>query len=577
MTEVMNYGPKLVAAQQIQKEKHRGPNESFHESKCRVAGTLCDDESHRQAIKEILLDQRFLEAGRVQATVGLEKDTTPYNCFVSGTIEDSMDSIMDRAKEAAETMRKGGGIGYDFSNIRPSGDRIVSLGSTASGPLSFMEIFDAVCNTIVSAGHRRGAQMGVLRVDHPDIELFIRAKQNEGKLKNFNLSVGITDEFMECVKADTSFDLKFEGKIYKTVRAVDLWDEIMRSTWDWAEPGVLFIDQLNRMNNLWYCEDIAATNPCAEQPLPPNGACLLGSFNLTKYVTRVILDDHGKTWRHEFDFEQFKHDIPHIVRMIDNVIDYATYPLPAQEHEAKSKRRMGLGITGLANTGEACAGSYGTKNFIEFTERVLTILRDTAYRTSVALAVEKGAFPEFTKDYLSSAFVLTLPEDIQEDIATHGIRNSHLLSIAPCGTISFCADNISSGIEPVFSHTTDRIIQTPEGPTTVRVSDYGHRVFGVEGATADSLSVADHLGVLTTTQRYIDSAVSKTLNVGDDVTFKEFKEIYMTAWQEGAKGCTTFRVSGKRFGIMHKVVDEPAETEGAACYYDPETGKKECE
>jgi len=575
MNEVKHYGPKLAASQQLQKEKHRGPNESFYESKCRVAGVLCDDEGHRQAIKEILLDQRFLEAGRIQATVGLEKDTTPYNCFVSGTIEDSLDDIMDKAKESAITQQKGGGIGYDFSTIRPSGDRIVSLGSTASGPLSFMEIFDAVCGTIVSAGHRRGAQMGVLRVDHPDIELFIRAKQNEGSLKNFNLSVGVTDEFMTAVLDDTDFNLVFEDRVYKTLRAKELWDEIMRSTWDWAEPGVLFIDTLNKMNNLWYCEDIAATNPCAEQPLPPNGACLLGSFNLTKYVVGGYCEAEGVYYN--FNFEQFKHDIPHIVRMIDNVIDYATYPLPEQEHEAKSKRRMGLGVTGLANAGEAVAGAYGTREFIDFTEQVLTILRDTAYRTSVSLAVEKGSFPMYHGDYCNSEFIGDLPKDIQEDIQKHGIRNSHLLSIAPCGTISFCADNISSGIEPVFSHTVDRIVQTPEGPTTVRVSDYGSRVFGVEGATADGLSVAAHLGVLTTTQGYIDSAVSKTVNVGDGVTFNEFKDIYMTAWQGGAKGCTTFRASGKRFGIMHKVVDEPVDKEGAACYYDPDTGKKECE
>ena len=576
--ESKHYGPKLAASQQLQQEKHRGPNESFYEAQCRIAATLCDNESHRQAIKEALLQQRFLPAGRIQATVGQKKDTTPYNCFVSGTIEDSMDSIMDRAKEAAETMRKGGGIGYDFSNIRPSGDRIVSLGSTASGPLSFMEIFDAVCNTIVSAGHRRGAQMGVLRVDHPDIELFIRAKQNEGALKNFNLSVGVTDEFMAAVMGNIPFDLKFQGKVYKTVQARELWDEIMRSTWDWAEPGVLFIDTLNQMNNLWYCEDIAATNPCAEQPLPPNGACLLGSFNLTKYVyeKNPVLPS-GDDLFYFFDFEQFKHDIPHIVRMIDNVIDYATYPLQAQEHEAKSKRRMGLGVTGLANAGEAVSGAYGSDSFLAFTEEVLTILRDTAYRTSVSLAVEKGVFPMINRDYLDSGFIKTLPLDIQEDIEHHGIRNSHLLSIAPCGTISFCADNISSGIEPVFSLSTDRIIQTPDGPTTVRVSDYGHRVFGTAGTTADQLSVDDHLAVLTTTQGYIDSAVSKTINVGDAVTFNEFKDVYMKAWQGGAKGTTTFRAAGKRFGIMHKVIDEPAEAEGAACFIDPATGKKTCE
>ena len=567
-----HYGPTLAASEQLHAEKYRGAGESFYESQCRTSAVLCDDESHRKAIKEIQLDMRFMSGGRVQSSVGQAKDVCSHNCFVSAIVEDSMDSIMDRANEAAETMRKGGGIGYDFSRIRPRGDRIVSLDSIASGPLSFMEIFDSVCKTIVSAGHRRGAQMGVLRVDHPDIEEFIRAKQNKDRLTNFNLSVGVTNDFMLAVLDEGDFDLQFEGKVYKTVRAKELWDEIMRSTWDWAEPGVLFLDHINSMNNLWYCEDIEATNPCAEQPLPPNGACLLGSFNLTKYVKQTT--HNGPEF--EFAFEQFKQDIPHIVRMIDNVIDYATYPLASQATEAHSKRRMGLGITGLANAGEAVAGPYGSPAFIAFTERVLTILRDTAYTASVSLAIEKGPFPLFDADmYSESAFVSTLPQHIQDMIKEHGIRNSHLLSIAPTGTISFCADNISSGIEPVFAIETDRIIQSEEGPRTVRVPDYGKRVFGVTGTCADELSVDAHLSVLTTVQRYIDSAVSKTLNVGDDVTFQEFKNIYMTAWNNGAKGCTTFRASGKRFGILKKVETEV--DEGAACYYDPETGKKECE
>ncbi len=587
MTTEKKYGPTLSISEEISQMKYRSKGESFKEAMIRVADALKDNEEHYNQFKEILLNQRFLPAGRVQAAMGAPREVTAYNCFVSGTLEDSMDSIMDKAAEAAQTMRLGGGIGYDFSSLRPRGDHIASLDSRSSGPISFMGIFDAICKTIASAGHRRGAQMGVLRVDHPDIEEFIKAKNNSTTLTQFNVSVGITDDFMDAVINDKMFDLVFEGKRYKTVRARYLWDEILRSTWDWAEPGVLFIDTINKKNNLGYCETIAATNPCGEQPLPPYGACLLGSFNLTKYVKEWITEGIPVTY---FDDEALKHDIAPVVRAMDNVIDRTVYPLEAQRREAQNKRRMGLGVTGVANAGEALGYEYGSPEFLEWLEEVMTVIRDTCYQSSISLALEKGPFPLFQADkYLESSFAKSLPESIRRDVHNYGIRNSHLLSVAPTGTISLSADNVSSGIEPVFSHSYERTIQTFEGPKVERVEDYGYRVFGVKGKTANELSVFDHVKVLNTASRFVDSACSKTCNVGDDVTWEQFKDVYMQAYLGGASGCTTFRASGKRYGILNaaavedvaveeeKVEDNDFIEEGGACYFDPATGLRTCE
>jgi len=494
-----------------------------------------------------------------------------------------MEDIMTAAAQAAKTMQLGGGIGYDFSTLRPSGALIKGLNSRSSGPLSFMGIFDAVCKTISSAGHRRGAQMGVLRVDHPDIAEFIRVKTNTTVLTQFNLSVGVTDKFMEAVKNNETFDLVFEGRVYDTINASALWDDILRCTWDWAEPGILFIDRINQKNNLWYCETIAATNPCGEQPLPPHGACLLGSFNLVKYIHEI---DGVRC----FNYEQFKQDIPPIVRAMDNVVDRAIYPLPEQEYEAKSKRRMGLGVTGLANAIEALGHEYGSDEFLEVQEEIMTALRDGCYMSSIGLAMEKGPFPLFDTKLLDSAFAKTLPTKIRDLISQYGLRNSHLLSIAPTGTISLSADNVSSGIEPVFSYGFDRTIQTYDGPRVERVEDYGLRIFGVEGRKADDLPVMSHVKVLNLASQYVDSACSKTCNVGADVSWEEFKDVYMAAYDGGASGCTTFRAAGKRYGIFNASASEDVaqedtveenndfvdESEGAACYFDPVTGQKEC-
>ena len=563
----MGYGPQVQACEELHATKYRLPNESFEEAANRNASAMSDDEDHRQEIKEIFLNQRFMPAGRVQSAMGSPRNVTAYNCFVSGIIEDSMESIMARATEAAETMRRGGGIGYDFSRIRPDGDRIVSLDSSASGPVSFMHIFDAVCRTIVSAGHRRGAMMGVLRVDHPDIEQFIRAKQNQDKLTNFNISVGVTDEFMQAVVKNTPFQLRFNDTVYKEINAVALWDEIMRANWEWAEPGVLFIDRINQDNPLWYCETIEATNPCGEQPLPPFGACLLGSFNLVKYV---------KTVGGVFDFELFEEDIHRVVQAMDNVIDRTRYPLPDQETEAKNKRRMGLGITGLANCLTMVGLRYGSDEAVRFTRKIGRSLAYTAISASCDLAKKKGSFPLYDAQYLQSGYVKKLPPDLQDKISKCGIRNSHLTSIAPTGTISFTADNISSGIEPVFMHEVDRTVITEEGPQIVKLQDYVYAHFNEKAETTEDLSVEEHLKMQVAIQPYIDSAVSKTINVGDNVTFEEFKDVYLQGWRGKLKGVTTFRLAGKRYGILNKSEPATKEDEGAACFIDPATGQKEC-
>jgi|TARA_R110002020_G_scaffold132967_5_gene296813 ribonucleoside-diphosphate reductase alpha chain len=558
-------GPLVKPCDDLHAMKYRLQNESFEEAINRQAGVMSDDEEHRRAYKEITMDMRFLAAGRVQSAMGSPRDVTALNCFVSGTIEDSMDSIMQRASEAAETMRRGGGIGYDFSLIRPRGSRIVSLDSSASGPVSFMHIFDSVCRTIVSAGHRRGAMMGMLRVDHPDIEEFIRAKKNDKDLTNFNVSVAVTDEFMKAVEKDDSFDLQYKGEKHRTINARMLWDEIMRNNWDWAEPGVIFIDRVNEDNPLNYCETIAATNPCGEQPLPPFGACLLGSFNLVKYVE----DD-------QFNFAKMKEDIPHIVRAMDNVIDRTKYPLEEQHRDHQDKRRMGLGITALANTFTLLGMSYGSPESIKLTKKIMQTLTHSAYEASSDLAVEKGSFPLYEEEgYMASGFISRLPKDLQDKIRKQGIRNSHLTSIAPTGTISFCADNVSSGIEPVFAHEYDRTVQLPEGPIVMKMKDYVWNMFEKKGEQTSDLTTDDHLNIQIAVQPFIDSACSKTINVGDAVTFAEFKEVYLKGWKGKLKGVTTFRLAGKRYGILN-VSEEKDTDEGAACFIDPETGQKEC-
>ena len=599
-------GPTLAFSEAIHQEKYRSKGESFKEAMNRVAAALADDPEHFKAFRDTLLDMRFMPGGRIQSAIGSTKGkaVTAYNCFVAGRIEDSFvdghGSIMDIAKEAATTMRMGGGIGYDFSTLRPRGATIKKLQSSSSGPVSFMGIYDAICRCIASSGHRRGAQMGVMRVDHPDIEEFIHAKQPSKaaepimaelakaepgtviwqqwytalqavyQLTGFNISIAVTDEFMIAVKEKKPFTLRFSGKAYREIDAKALWEMIMRSAWDWAEPGIIFIDTVNKMNNLYYCEQIIATNPCGEQPLPAHGACLLGSFNLTKYIK----DHDGQgSMTTFFDHDQFVKDIPHVVRAMDNVTDQASFPLYEQEKAAKATRRMGLGVTGLANALEACGYTYGDDAFVRATTDILRTLAQEAYRASALLAKEKGAFPRYRRDeYLAAPFIQSLDLKTVGMIHEHGIRNSHLTSIAPTGTISLCADNISSGIEPVFAYSQRRTVKMPEGDVEANYEDYGVRVFSIKGKRAQDVTVAEHLAVLAAASACVDSAVSKTCNVPVDTPWVDFKNLYMRAWELGCKGLATYQVGGKRAGII-KSTDEDA----SSCWIDSETGRRECE
>lgn len=573
-----DYGPRTEAADSLHAMKYRSYGEDFRESMNRVAFGLKDSDNHYHELRQILLHQRFCPGGRIQGAIGASKEVTGYNCFVSGTIGDSFvagqGSIMDRAKEAAATMRMGGGIGYDFSTLRPRGDLITKLQSQSSGPVSFMHIFDAVCLATSSSGHRRGAQMGILRVDHPDIEEFVRAKQNAHSLLGFNISLAITDDFMEAVLAGRDFNLSFGGRVYKTIDASELWEKIMRSTWDYAEPGVVFIDTINKMNNLWYAETIAATNPCSEQPLPPFGACLLGSFNLAKYVKhRPSL---GET-PYYIDTDQLRADIPAVVRGLDNVVDRTRYPLAEQKAEALSKRRMGIGVMGLANALEACGFSYGSPQFLSRQEMLLSIIEHGCYEASAELAREKGAFPLFDAErYLQGHHIQQLPDYIKELIRTGGIRNSHLTSIAPTGTISMCADNVSGGIEPVFSYSITRQINTPSGPMLADVQDYGYAFLNTRGKLAKDVTVDEHIAVLTAAQRHVDSAVSKTVNMTSDMPWESFKGLYRRAWEQGCKGCTTFNADGKRLALLVAQDESPGEAEVSCLVADPMTGQREC-
>lgn len=587
-------GPQTAYSEQLHAEKYRLEGETFRDAMNRVASSLQDSPEHYHEFRDILLHQRFLPAGRIQAAMGSPKGVTPYNCYVSGTIPDSFvtrdnpeeSSIMHRAEQAATTMRMGGGIGYNFSTLRPKDALIKKLLSRSGGPLSFMPIYDSVCGATSSAGNRRGAQMGVLNVDHPDIWDYVHAKHKPGVLEGFNMSIGITDEFMEAKYAGKPFDLRFGGEVYNTIDAAELWEAIMRSTWDWAEPGVLFLDRINKMNNLWYCEQIAATNPCGEQPLPPFGACLLGSFNLVAYLVPSFAGLG-------FDWDQFCADIAPVVRAMDNVVDRAKYPLIEQELEAKNKRRMGIGVTGLANCLEAMGYPYGSRMFIEMEDRILHALTRECYIASSHLAVEKGAFPLFDERYFEGEFFKTLDPDVQELIRKQKLRNSHLTSIAPTGTISMAADNISSSIEPVYRWKQERTVLMASGREQVALYDYGFAKLNVRGrrTSMGEVSAREHVAVLTTAQRHIDSAVSKTVNCDGSMPWEDFKAIYDTAYEYGAKGCTTFNKDGKRAGLFKETpeaIDLPfpegfdfgnvqAVDPGLTCEFDPATGQRSCE
>ena len=517
----------------------------------RVARSLAAVENDsvfwEQKFYDALQGSRFLPAGRIISGAGTGRSVTLFNCFVMGEIADDMSGIFFGLREAALTMQQGGGIGYDFSTLRPKGAPVHGVGADASGPLSFMNVWDSMCRTIMSAGSRRGAMMATLRCDHPDIEEFIGAKRDPVLLRMFNLSVLITDEFMEAVRNNKAWDLLFKGKIFKTISARELWNKIMRSTYEFAEPGVIFIDRINALNNLSYCEKISATNPCGEQPLPPYGACLLGSINLAKLVKSPFESDAN------IDQKELSELVGTSVRMLDNVIDVSRFPLPEQEEEAHKKRRIGLGVTGLADALIMCGVRYGSKEAVMLTETWKKNLRDTAYRESSKLAEEKGAFPLLDIDaYLKSPNLQTLPKEIQEGIKEYGIRNALLTSIAPTGTISLLADNISSGVEPVFAFDYERTVLMPDGSKSIQpVYDYAYQMYlnlkGEKNTLPDafvntqSLRPEDHLVMQSTVQKYIDSSISKTINCPEDISFEKFENIYQKAYDLGCKGCTTYR------------------------------------
>ena len=503
-----------------------------------------------------LAGHRFLPAGRILAGAGTARSVTLFNCFVMGTIPDDMGGIFAHLREAALTMQQGGGIGYDFSTLRPQGAPVAGVGADASGPVSFMGVWDAMCRTIMSAGSRRGAMMATLACDHPDIETFIDAKRIPGQLSMFNLSVLASDAFMEAVRNDSEWELKFGGKVYRTLQARALWDRIMRATYDYAEPGVIFIDRINRENNLAYCETIRATNPCGEQPLPPYGACLLGSINLAKLVRGPFTDDA------HLDETELARLTRVSVRFLDNVIDISRFPLPEQRQEAIAKRRIGLGVTGLADALIFCRARYGSPQSLELVDRWLATLSRAAYSASVEIAKEKGAFPLFDRDsYLDRPHVRSLPEEIRNAIAAHGIRNALLTSIAPTGTISLFAGNVSSGIEPVFSYTYGRKLLMPDGTRREEmVADHAWRkyreLFGEEASLPDyfvnalTLSPEEHVAMQAAAQKHVDSSISKTINVPVGISFEAFKNVYMQAYDSGCKGCTTFRPNDIRGSVL---------------------------
>ncbi|MFO1272802.1 MAG: adenosylcobalamin-dependent ribonucleoside-diphosphate reductase [Rubrivivax sp.] len=582
-----------ISAEVLAEKYAKGDETSIAAVHARVAHALAQAEEpakrrHWEGRFAEALAAGFVPAGRIQSAAGTSLAATLINCFVQpvgdsiAQLDDGHPGIYTALTEAAETMRRGGGVGYDFSRIRPRGAWVASTQSSASGPVSYMHVFDRSCETVESAGSRRGAQMGVLRCDHPDVEEFIHAK-DRGDLKNFNISVGVTDAFMQAVVDDADFELvhraeagaahKAEGAhqrgdglwVYRRLRARALWDQIMRSTYDHAEPGVLFLDTINRENNLAYCETIASSNPCAEQPLPPYGCCCLGSIDLTRFV-RDPFEANAR-----FDEAAFARVAQVAVRMLDNVLELTPWPLPQQQEEARRKRRVGLGFTGLGDALVMLNLRYDTEPARAAAARISEVMRDAAYEASVELARERGAFPLFNADLMLSGgnFASRLPAGLRERIRQHGLRNSHLLSIAPTGTISLAfADNASNGIEPAFSWTYTRKKRLAEGGfKEYAVEDHAWRLYRhLKGddapltpafVTALEMSAQAHEAMVAAVAPYIDSAISKTVNVPADYPYTDFQDLYLQAWKSGLKGLATYRPNSV-LGSVLSVTPEPA-------------------
>lgn len=522
--------------------------------------------------REALSDFQFIPAGRILAGAGTARNVTLFNCFVMGTIPDDLPGIFEHLREAAVTMQQGGGVGMDFSTIRPVGAPVRGVGAQASGPLSFMDTWDAMCRTIMSAGQRRGAMMGCLRIDHPDIEAFIDAKRDGTRFRNFNLSVLVTDPFMAALEAGRDWELVHDGQSYGYVSAQALWDRLMQATYDAAEPGVIFIDRVNAENNLAGIETISASNPCGEQMLPPYGACLLGSINLARLVPEPFIKGAA------LDLARLEYLTETAIRFLDNVIDVSRYPLKAQESEAKAKRRVGLGITGLADALIFCGAAYGSDEAVELTEAWLETIKRAAYRASARLAGEKGAYPLYDAAILDTPNLRALDEDTRALIAEHGLRNGCLTSIAPTGTTSLLAENVSSGVEPVFAFSYTRKVKQADGSTRDEaVTDYALAKWqALHGETpppgdvfvsAQTLTPDDHVRMQAAAQKHIDSSISKTVNCPADISFEAFKDIYRKGYEQGCKGLTTYRpnaitgsvlsTDGEAAATKSKIKDHP--------------------
>ncbi len=522
----------------------------------------------RSRFREALTDFRFIPAGRILAGAGTARNVTLFNCFVMGTIPDSLPGIFEHLREAAITMQQGGGVGMDFSTIRPSGAAVMGVGAQASGPLSFMDTWDAMCRTIMSAGQRRGAMMGCLRIDHPDIEAFIDAKRDGARLRNFNLSVLVTDSFMDALEKGGDWTLSFDGQPYRTLPAADLWDRLMQATYDAAEPGVIFIDRVNALNNLAGIETISASNPCGEQMLPAYGACLLGSINLAQLVAAPFEAQAG------IDESELEDLTETAIRFLDNVIDISLYPLQAQADEARAKRRIGLGFTGFADALIFCGVAYGSDAAVELTGRWMGAIKRAAYRASAKLAAEKGTYPLYDKAILERPNLTGLDDETRAMIAEHGLRNGCLTSIAPTGTTSLLADNVSSGIEPVFAFSYCRKVRQADGSSIDEpVTDYALRLWQRRhGETpppeavfvsAQTLSPQDHLRMQAVSQRFIDSSISKTVNCPADISFDAFKTVYREGYALGCKGLTTYRPNAITGSVL-SVADKPETPEATA-------------
>ncbi|WP_332677084.1 adenosylcobalamin-dependent ribonucleoside-diphosphate reductase [Brevundimonas sp.] len=546
-------------------------DQTVEQSWRRVAAAVAEAEAPkarkqwRDRFLDVLTDFQFLPAGRIMAGAGTGRSVTLFNCFVMGTVPDDLNGIFEAVREAAVTMQQGGGVGMDFSTVRPSGAPVKGVGADASGPLSFMDVWDSMCRTILSAGQRRGAMMGCLRIDHPDIEAFIDAKRDPARLRNFNVSVLVPDAFMEALQVDGDWPLTFGGRTYRTVPARDLWNRLMQATYDVAEPGVIFIDRVNAQNNLAHCEVISASNPCGEQMLPPYGACLLGSINLARLVSAPF--ERGA----RLDEERLGELTRTAIRFLDNVIDVSRFPLEQQEQEARAKRRLGLGITGLADALVFCGVRYGEEEAADLTRRWLGVIKREAYRASAELAAEKGAFPLWDPVMLETPNLKGLDEETRALIARHGLRNGCLTSIAPTGTTSLMAGNISSGVEPVFAYAYTRKVLQPDGSKREEaVEDYALTVWKrLHGdapppteafVTAQTLTPAQHLRMQAAAQEVIDSSISKTVNCPEDIAFDAFADVYVEGWKMGCKGLTTYRpnaVTGSVLSVEPPAAPEP--------------------